>query len=52
MNTDSLGIEVEKPRYNKLESGDVSVSDADRGTDDGDDVEPYVEKSQMRVPSP
>jgi len=51
MNTDNLGIEVEKPRYNKLECGGVSVSDVDHGIDDGDYVEPYVEKSRMGVPS-
>ena len=52
MNTDNLGIEVERPRYNKLESGGASVSVADHGTDDGDGVEPYVEKPRIGVPSP
>lgn len=41
---------MEKPDYNILGSG-VSVSVADHGTDDGDDVEPYVEKSRKGVPS-
>ena len=51
MYTDNLGIKVEKPRYNKLESGGASVSDVYHGTDDGDDAESYVEKSRMRVAS-
>ena len=50
MDTDNLGTEVEKPAYNRLESG-VNVNDADRGADDGDDVKLYVVKSRMRVPS-
>ena len=41
MYTDSLETEVEKPAYNRLESG-VNVSDVYRGTDDGDDAKLYV----------
>jgi hypothetical protein len=51
MNTDNLGIKVEKPHYSILESGGASVSDDDHETDDADDVEPFVEKSRMGVPS-
>lgn len=50
MYTDNPVTEVERPDYNKLESG-VNASDADRGTDDGDDVGLYVETSRMGVPS-
>ena len=50
MCTDNLVTEVEKPGYNKPESG-VSVSDVDRGTDDGGDGKLYVVKSRMRVAS-
>lgn len=50
MCTDNLGIKVEKPDYSILGSG-ASVSDDDHETDDGDDVEPCVEKSRKGVPS-